>query len=195
MSRHYIWRWLPWNLYYKTHQISNLKCLSSRPADALLLLLYWSHVLSWEWRCSWSSADRRCSNYIWVINNLIAHQGATYIRDLTVLHFHHINFWKNVILLPQYPYIDMPSSDALSIDLSHKSHNTLDKYHTMHHFVTEMCTHVHISVTNGALWDMGLVHCGYWLRHPVIFQFQHCKGYWNHEIIMRGTFIMSTEGL
>ena len=31
----------------------------------------WSQVLSWEWRCSWSSADRRCSNYIWVINNLI----------------------------------------------------------------------------------------------------------------------------
>ena len=28
----------------------------------------------------------------------------------------------------------------------------------MHHFVTEMCTHVHISVTNGALRDMGLVH-------------------------------------
>ena len=43
-----------------------------------------SHVLSWEWRCSWSSADRRCSNYIWVINNLIAHKCATYIRDLTV---------------------------------------------------------------------------------------------------------------
>ena len=37
-----------------------------------------------EWRCSWSSADRRCSNYIWVINNFIAYQGATYIRDLTV---------------------------------------------------------------------------------------------------------------
>ena len=35
-----------------------------------------SHALSWEWRCCWSSADRRCSNYIWVINNLIAHQGA-----------------------------------------------------------------------------------------------------------------------
>ena len=27
-------------------------------------------------RCSRSSADRRCSNYIWVINNLIAHKGA-----------------------------------------------------------------------------------------------------------------------
>ena len=26
-----------------------------------------------DWRCSWSSADRRCSSYIWVINNFIAH--------------------------------------------------------------------------------------------------------------------------
>ena len=41
-------------------------------------------VLSREWRCSWSSADRRCSNYIWVIDNFIACKGATYIRDLTV---------------------------------------------------------------------------------------------------------------
>ena len=45
----------------------------------------WSQVLSWEWRFSWSSADRRCSNYIWVINNLIAYQSASYIRDLTVI--------------------------------------------------------------------------------------------------------------
>ena len=28
-------------------------------------------LISWEWRCSWSSADRRCSNYIWVISHLI----------------------------------------------------------------------------------------------------------------------------
>ena len=34
--------------------------------------IYWIRMLSREWRCSWSSADRRCSNYIWVINNLIA---------------------------------------------------------------------------------------------------------------------------
>ena len=37
-----------------------------------------------EWRCSWSSADRRCSNYIWVIDNFIAYKGASYIRDFTV---------------------------------------------------------------------------------------------------------------
>ena len=47
--------------------------------------VYRSQVLSREWRCSWSSADRRCSNYIWVINNLIAYQSASYIRDLTVI--------------------------------------------------------------------------------------------------------------
>ena len=65
-------------------QISNIRRTKSQ--------IYWSHVLSWEWRCSWSSADRRCSNYFWVINNLIAHKGATYIRDLTVFgNNHHEN--------------------------------------------------------------------------------------------------------
>ena len=42
--------------------------------------IYWSQVLSPEWSCSWSSANMRCSNYIWVINNFIAHPGAPYIR-------------------------------------------------------------------------------------------------------------------
>ena len=31
------------------------------------------------------SIDRRCSNYIWVINNFIAYLGATYIRGFTVV--------------------------------------------------------------------------------------------------------------
>ena len=47
--------------------------------------IHWSQVLSREWRCSWSSADRRCSNYIWVIDNFIAYWGASYISELTVL--------------------------------------------------------------------------------------------------------------
>ena len=33
-------------------------------------------------RCSWSSANRRCSNYIWMINNFIVHKCASYIRGL-----------------------------------------------------------------------------------------------------------------
>ena len=47
--------------------------------------IHWSQVLSREWRCSWSSADRRCSNYIGVVNNFITYWGATYIRGLTVV--------------------------------------------------------------------------------------------------------------
>ena len=46
--------------------------------------IHWSQVLIREWRCSWSSTDRRCSNYIWVIHNIISCYGATYIRGLTV---------------------------------------------------------------------------------------------------------------
>ena len=50
-----------------------------------LFQMQWSQALIREWRCSWSSTDRRCSNYIWVIDNFIAYKGASYIRDLTVL--------------------------------------------------------------------------------------------------------------
>ena len=32
--------------------------------------IHWSRVLIQEWRCGWGSADRRCSNYIWVIDTL-----------------------------------------------------------------------------------------------------------------------------
>ena len=40
-------------------------------ACSCLCTIYWSQVLSGKWRCSWSSPNRRCSNYIWVINNSI----------------------------------------------------------------------------------------------------------------------------
>ena len=65
------------------HQIPKLKWFSSRLAFVFTQSIE-AGVLSREWRCSWSSAHRRCSNYIWVINDLIAYKGASYIRDLTV---------------------------------------------------------------------------------------------------------------
>ena len=46
--------------------------------------IHWSQVLSREWRCSHSIADRRRSNYIWVINRFIAYYDAAYIRGLTL---------------------------------------------------------------------------------------------------------------
>ena len=38
--------------------VSSCSCLCAK---------HGSQLLSREWRCSWSSADRRCSNYIWVM--------------------------------------------------------------------------------------------------------------------------------
>ena len=46
------------------------------------------------------------------------------------------------------------------IDTCHKFHNASDKYPRMRHFVTEMYTHVHISLQNGVLWHMKLVNFG-----------------------------------
>ena len=60
-----------------------------------LCAIYWSQVLSREWRCSWSSANRRCSNYIWVINNLIAYYVAYCIRGLTVMNWENSKFSLN----------------------------------------------------------------------------------------------------
>ena len=54
-------------------------------ACSCLCPIHWRKALNWEWRCSWSSADRRCSNSIWVINNFIAYLGAAYIRYLAVV--------------------------------------------------------------------------------------------------------------
>ena len=63
-------------------KISNIRCTKSPNSNVSQLCLqlsshnifkHLSQVLSGEWRCSWSSTDRRCSNYIWVINNLIAY--------------------------------------------------------------------------------------------------------------------------
>ena len=54
------------------------------PSCSCLCPIHWSQVLSREWRCSWSSADRRNSNQICVIKNVIAYLGAIYITGLTV---------------------------------------------------------------------------------------------------------------
>ena len=52
-------------------------------ACSCLCAIYWSQLLSRELICSWSNADRWCSNCIWMTNNLIAYWSAAYIRDLT----------------------------------------------------------------------------------------------------------------
>ena len=76
---------LPLNLWYKSPNPNTQMFLGS--SCRCLCQIYQSQVLSPEWRCRWSSTDRQCSNYIWVINNFITYQGASYITGLTVYHF------------------------------------------------------------------------------------------------------------
>ena len=66
------------------HQIPKLECFVSRLAVVFVQSIG-ARCSSWEWRRSWSSTDRRCSSYVWVMNNLIAYWGAPYIRELTAL--------------------------------------------------------------------------------------------------------------
>ena len=64
------------------------------------------------------------------------------------------NFWVSSLILFNSL---LPSH---WIQPSHKSHNASDKYPTMHHFVTEMCTRVHISVTKW--WIVGYGMDAFW---------------------------------
>ena len=68
--------------------------------------IHWSQVLSREWRCTWSSAGRRCSNYIRVINKFIARSGASYIEDLTVYVCIYIYIYIYIIYI--YTNADIP---------------------------------------------------------------------------------------
>ena len=58
-------------IYHQTSNIRHTKSLNLSSCSCHCPI-HWNQVLSQEWRCSWRSANRRCSNYIWVINNFIA---------------------------------------------------------------------------------------------------------------------------
>ena len=54
-------------------------------ASSWLCAIYWRQAFCREWSCSWCNTVRRCANYTWVINNLIAYKSAPYIRYLTAV--------------------------------------------------------------------------------------------------------------
>ena len=66
-------------LNWTYRKVSNIRRTKSQNLNASRLI-----IQSVEARCSVENEDRRCSNYIWVINNSIAYLSASYIRDLTV---------------------------------------------------------------------------------------------------------------
>ena len=62
--------------YRQTSNICNTTFQNLNVSGLLLQLycpIHWSQELNRESRCSWSGTDRRCSNYIWVINNSIVY--------------------------------------------------------------------------------------------------------------------------
>ena len=71
---------------------------------SFLCLIHWSQILSRWWRCSWSSADRQCSKYIWVISKFIAYYGAFYIRGLPVLMLSFNQIWPVLHLCVDFVY-------------------------------------------------------------------------------------------
>ena len=97
-------------IYRKISNISHTKSLhlnNSRLVLHLSLPNPLKPVVSREWRCSWSSADRWCSNYISVIHKFIAYLGVAYIRGLTVscnkniqLYTHDPSQWYHLIIMP-----------------------------------------------------------------------------------------------
>ena len=64
------------------------------------------------------------------------------------------------LTLRQSHVSDVNPKDVCKIEPSHKPHNALDIYPTMHHFFKKKCAHMlQFLFQNGALWDTGLVHC------------------------------------
>ena len=64
------------NIYHETSNICapNLNTkLFLVSSCSCICLIHWIRVLSREWRCSWSAANRQCSNYIWVISKFISY--------------------------------------------------------------------------------------------------------------------------
>ena len=60
------------SMYRQASNIRRTKSQHLKDSRTVLRLSLPNPLLGREQRCSWSSDDRRCSNYIWVIDNFIA---------------------------------------------------------------------------------------------------------------------------
>ena len=93
------------------------------------------------------------------------------VRNFTKFRRKFISQYISQVSLSIYTTVDLSSTNrriyhhkaiCVSVDLLHKSYNAPIPYPTMQHFVTEMCTPVHISVTkccvvrylSNASWDV-----------------------------------------
>ena len=90
-------------------------------------------------KVQWSD---RNSHYVSIIERSMTMQWNS--EDVAVVY----SVYVDVVTRPtwfSFSFYDTPIS--VPIGLSHKSHDSQVPYATMHHLVTEVCVHVHISVT------------------------------------------------
>ena len=130
-------------------------------------------IVIYEMSTHWGRVTHTCISQLYIIDNglsPILHQAITWTNDnILTIEPWVTKFSENWFQIELISYKKMnfntPSAkwqpfSSASIELLHKSQHAPVPYPTMLYFVTEMCTCVHISVTNGALWDISLMHCG-----------------------------------
>ena len=98
----YIYKWYMY--VYGEHslcylQTSNIRRNNSQnfflvSSCSCLCPIRWSRVLSREWRCGWSSVDRRCSNCIWMIRQFYSEPGIC----LIILQVQHIYIYIHIYI-------------------------------------------------------------------------------------------------
>ena len=128
------------------------------PSCSCLCPIHWSHVLSWEWRCGWSSADRRCCNYIWVISNLIAYKGASYIRGFMVALLHE-HGWSD--LYKRTCYVVFQNNSVI--------HISAPLYYLIHHSIKLNSTQLQPNITSLVLFPNGVFPA-----HWTVLNIQRC---------------------
>ena len=103
-----------------------------------------------------------CNWWVYFLTQIMPHGLVVGIKtggkdwtELTQVDQYHFNSLVQEVLPSLAKF--MANAIKLHGNPSHKSHNALDKYPTMQHFVTEMCTFL---LQNVALWDMAQMHSG-----------------------------------
>ena len=115
-------------------------------AGMVLTVLHRQHVLlfqSWFHLLGWSQVPNRIQN----VNTISVIFKFSMLRvnipwwastGSHFINFFHHNFYSTIFACSF-------SNSNWSIDASHKSHNALNKYPTMHRFLTEMCTCISVT--------------------------------------------------
>ena len=129
--------------------------------DVLLIKINVHKLNVRDVRGKWVNSMTFIYKYLQFAERLFANQVVSVWGHSASLHQHHhwALSWCEEKPVNNTETIGFPTSQ---IDPLHKSHNTPVQYPKIHHFVTEMCTCVHISVTkwcivgylSNALWDL-----------------------------------------